>query len=59
MFTYLVENPPPYTAARVKAYKRSDSYMYFRSGWVHNTAVWEVTDTKIFIVKAKVSNVTN
>ncbi|XP_074480445.1 uncharacterized protein LOC141761099 [Sebastes fasciatus] len=37
----------------MKAYKSTDSYMYFRSGWVNNAAVWEVKDKKFFIVKAK------
>ena len=55
VYIYLVENPSPYTAARMRAYKSTDSYMYFQSGWVNNAAVWEVNDKKFFIVKAKVS----
>ena len=58
VYIYFVENPSPYTAAKMKAFKSTDSYMYFRSGWVHNAAVWEVKNKKFFIVKAKVSNVT-
>jgi hypothetical protein len=55
VYIYLVENPSPYTAAKMKAYKSTDSYLYFRSGWVNNVVVWEVKDNKFFIVKAKVS----
>ena len=55
VYIYLVENPSPYTAARMRAYKSTDSYMYFQSGWVNNAAVSEVKDKKFFIVKAKVS----
>lgn len=33
IYAYLVENPSPSTAARVKAYKSTDSYMYF-SIWI-------------------------
>uniref|UniRef100_A0A667YRL4 Proline rich coiled-coil 2B n=1 Tax=Myripristis murdjan TaxID=586833 RepID=A0A667YRL4_9TELE len=40
-YIYLIENPSPYTAARMKAYKSTDSYRYFRSGWVKNAAVWD------------------
>ena len=29
VYIYLVENPSPYTAARMKAYKSTDSYQYF------------------------------
>ena len=55
VYIYLVENPSPYTAARMRAYKSTDCYKYFQSGWVNNAAVWEVKDKKFFIVKAKVS----
>ena len=55
VYIYLVENPSPYTAARMKAYKSTDSYRYFMSGWVNNAAVWEVKDKSFFILRAKVS----
>lgn len=45
-YMYLVENLSPYTAARGKAYKSTDSYIYFRF-------VWVVKDRKLFINKAK------
>ncbi len=51
----LVEIPLPYTAARMKAYKSTDSYIYFLSGYINNAAVWEVKDKKSFTVIAKVS----
>ena len=44
VYIYLAENPSPYTAARMRAYKSPDSYMYFQSGWVNNAAIWEVKD---------------
>lgn len=40
MYMYLVEYSSPYTAAREKAYKSTESSMYFRSGWVINAAVY-------------------
>lgn len=46
VYIYLVENTSPYTATRMKAYKSTDSYMYFRSEWVNNAAVWEVKNKK-------------
>ena len=49
VFIYLVENPSPYTAAKMKAYKSTDSYLYFHSGWVKNAVVWKVKS--FFIVK--------
>ena len=52
IYVCLVENPSPHTAAR-KDYKSTDSYMYFRSGWVNDAAVWEVKSKK-FTVTAKV-----
>lgn len=45
----------PYTAAKMKAYKSIDSYLYFSYGGVNNAAISEVKDKKFFIVKAKVS----
>src|SRR4029434_10102321 len=27
---------------KLKAYKSADSYLIFRSGWVHNAVVWKV-----------------
>ena len=54
-YVYLVENPSPYTAARIKAYKGMDTSMDFRSEWVNNAAVWEVKSRKFFILKTKVS----
>ncbi|KAL0963068.1 hypothetical protein UPYG_G00349270 [Umbra pygmaea] len=56
VYIYLVENPSPYTAIKMKAYKSTDSYLYFRSGWVNNPVVWEVKDNTFFIVKAKVNH---
>ncbi|KAF4078882.1 hypothetical protein AMELA_G00186690 [Ameiurus melas] len=52
-FGNVVENPSPYTVARMKAYKRTDSHLYFRSGWVSKAAVWDVKDKKLFTVRAK------
>ncbi len=50
VYIYLVENPSSYSAARMKAYRSTDTYMYFGSGWINN-AVREVKDNKFFTVK--------
>ena len=50
-----MENPSSYTAARMKAFNSTDSYLYFTSRLVNNATVWEVKNKKLFIVKAKVS----
>lgn len=42
IYVYLVKNPSPYIAAKMKAYKSTDSSMYFRSWWDNNAAAWEV-----------------
>ena len=44
IYIYLMENPSPYTAQKLKAY-----------GWVNNAVVWEVKNRNIFIIKAKVN----
>lgn len=41
-----VDNLSPHIAARMKAYKSTDSSMYLRSGWVHDAAIWEVKSRK-------------
>ncbi|XDV52426.1 hypothetical protein PO909_021155 [Leuciscus waleckii] len=54
IYIYLIENPSPYTAQKIKAYKSTDSYLFFKSGWVNNAVLWEVKNRNIFIIKAKV-----
>ncbi len=51
VYIYLVENPSPYTAEKMKAYKSTDSHLYFHCEWVDNAAVWEVKEKKFFTVK--------
>ena len=54
IWIYLVENPSPYSAVQMKAYKSTDSYKYFVSGWVTNAVIWNLEKKKFFVVKAKV-----
>src|SRR4029434_1883717 len=46
IYIYLIENPSPYTSQKLKAYKSPDSYLIFRSGWVHNAVVLKVKTRK-------------
>src|SRR4029434_7780755 len=55
IYIYLIENPSPYTPQKMKAYKSTDSYLIFRSGWVHNAVVWKVKTKNIFIIRVKMS----
>ncbi len=51
---YLVENPSPFTLKSMKAYKSTDSYRYFRAGWVNSPLIWNLSPKEIHIIKAKV-----
>ena len=55
LFIYLVEGPSPYTAQQMKAYKSTDSHVYFTNGWVNNPVVWQLEKKKLTILKARVS----
>ena len=56
IYIYLVHNPSPYTGDHLKAFKSTDAYRFFTSGWVTEAKVCHLETKKIILIIGRVDS---